>query len=389
MLLKNRFHIKFFALYIILLPIATSLSGVIGSISFLNYIAVAYILTSLYNQKFRIRFRRSARAIYVYLFYVILSVLWNAYFDFDWYIATTLINAVITVLALSDTYSFKEQKLLKRSFLLSLLVALALTAVNIDSALSFRLTIVLFSEMDPNDFACGMLIILSLLLEMLTRRDKVKTAIVALALTAGIILLSGSRGAMLMFVGVFAWWFIISFKDQKIISVIILALAIVFIALITKILPEFLKGRLDINALIRSGGSGRSKIWIRAIEKFGESNLLRKIFGYGYGGFEQAVYYIAPGHLEPYKSHNIFINSLIEGGIIGTIIMLNMFVKSYFTAKRRNNVMGKLAVLGLAIAGCTLDMQAYRIFAVVFISAIIFNNKKRKKCKKKVVIKFL
>lgn len=389
MLVKNRFHVKFFALYIILLPIATSLSGFIGSISFLNYVAIAYIGTSLINQRFRLRIRPSAKSIYAYLLYFTISMLWNFYFSFNWYIATTLVNTVIMLIALSDTYSMQELTLLKKSFLASLIVAIILTIINIESVLSYRLTIVLFSEMDPNDFACGLLIIVSLLLEMLSNREKPKTAILALGMTAIIILLSGSRGAMLMFAGIFAWWFIICFRDQKFISVIIIAVGVLFIAIISAFLPDFLQGRLSISNLIADGGSGRIKIWKSAFVKFAHSNPLRMLIGYGYGSFEQAVNYIAVGHLAPYKSHNIFINALIEGGLIGLFLMINMFFYSYKIAKRNNNIMGKLAVVGLAIAGCTLDMQAYRIFAIVFIVAIICKNKRKKKCKKKVTVKFL
>lgn len=389
MLIKNRFHIKFFALYIILLPIATSLSGMIGSISFLNYVAFAYILTALINQRFRLRIRSSAKSIYFYLLFFTISMLWNAYLTIDWYIVTTLMNSVITLIALSDTYSTEEINLLKKSFLASLIMCALLTLINIKSIFAFRLTIVLFSEMDPNDFACGLLIIVSLLLEMLSKREKPKTAILALGMTAIIILFSGSRGAMLMFAGMFAWWFIITFRNQKFTSIVIIVLGVSFFAIASAFLPAFLQGRLNLGDLVSGGGSGRLKIWQSAFVKFAESNPLRMLVGYGYGSFDKAVNYIAEGHIEPYRSHNIYVNALIEGGIVGVLLLVSMFFCSYRVAKKNNNLMGKLSIVGLAIAGISLDLQAYRIFAVVFIIAIICHNKRREKCKKKVVIKFL
>ena len=59
---------------------------------------------------------------------------------------------------------------------------------------------------------------------------------------------------------------------------------------------------------------------------------------------------------------------------MGLVLIVNMLIRSYKIAKARNNIAGMLSIVGLSIAGCTLDMQAYRIFAMVFIVAVLFEG---------------
>ena len=369
---RNRVHVNFLALYIMLLPIATSLSGLVGNISFINYVAVLYLLFASFAQGLNFNFHGRSVLIYVYYVYFMMSLLWGDQISFNWYLVTTLMNMLVTFIALSDRYSNRELTSLKKSVVVSFVILFALALMNIDSIKTYRLTIKLFSEMDPNDFACGLSLLIALVLERLANKKKVFSSIVLLLLSGMLIVFSGSRGAMLMFAGMFGVWFlVVSRKRWKgaFLAIVIMAIGLI---VLYKSLPEFLQGRLDIVGAISGGGSGRTAIWKAAFEKFSDSNLFRKFFGYGYGNFASSVNYIAPGHSSAYISHNMFINALIEGGMVGLTIMLGMFFQAFVYAIKRKNMFGYLALIGLMVSGCTLDTQAYRIFGMVFIVAFIY-----------------
>ena len=374
MLRNIRFHIRILILYIVLLPIATALAGIVGDVSLVNYVSLAYVLLTLFANGGKIRFKRSYKSIYLYFSYFALSMLWCSNISFSWYIATSLMNTAVIFFALSDNFTAYELSCIKRAFLTGFMLFLVAVIYNIDTAIKFRLTITVFSKMDPNDLACGLLIIVSILFEMISLKQHTRIAIIALFLAGLAIILSGSRGAMSMFLGVLIWWVIVANNQRNFATVLLLIAGAIFLMTIYDYLPSYLQGRMNIGAVVEDGGSGRIKIWENALRVFANSNPIRILIGYGYSSFETAVNYIAEGHSGAYQSHNIFINALIEGGIVGLVLIVNMLIRSYKIAKARNNIAGMLSIVGLSIAGCTLDMQAYRIFAMVFIVAVLFEG---------------
>ena len=369
-----RFHIRILILYVVLLPIATALAGLVGDVSFVNYISLAYVLLAIFANGGKVRFKKKFKSIYLYFGYFALSMLWCSNISFSWYIATSLMNTAIIVFALSDNFTAHELSSIKRAYMTGFMLFLVAAVFNIETALKFRLTIKVFSRMDSNDLACGLLIIISILLEMLTLKQHTRSVILALSLAGLVIILSGSRGAMLMFLGVLIWWVVVANNRRSFTTIILLIGGSILLMTIYDYLPSYIQGRLDLSTAVEDGGSGRLKIWDNALKLFVNSNPIRMLIGYGYSSFKTAVNYVAEGHSGAYESHNIFINALIEGGIIGLFLLGNMLIQSYRIAKSKGNISGMLSVVGVSIAGCTLDMQAYRIFSMVFIVAVLFER---------------
>ena len=374
---RIRFHIRILILYIVLMPIATALAGIVGDVSLVNYVSLSYVVLTIFSNKGRIFFKKSYRGVYFYFIYFFISMLWCRSLTFSWYIATSLMNTVVVILALSDNYSAYELSRIKRAFLTGFMVFIVAAAFNIDSALTFRLTIEISSRMDSNDLACGLLIIIAILLEMLSYKRNTRIVTIALIFAGLTIILSGSRGAMLMFLGMLVWWVIIANNRRGFASIFFLVMGAILFMVVYDYLPVYLQGRMDFNSIIEDGGSGRIKIWTNALKTFANSNPLRMLIGYGYSSFRDVVNYVATGHTRAYESHNIFVNALIEGGIIGFALIVYMLIQSYKLAKSKNNMAGMLSIVGLVISGCTLDMQAYRIFAMVFVVVILFEGNMR------------
>lgn len=365
-----------FALYIVFLPIAAGLSGIIGSISLLNYISLVYLglaLVRRLKEKILIFYPR-IKYVYFYFYYTLLTCLWNQHFEFDWYFTTFITTVLLFTFSTMNHYSEKELLLFKNAVLASIVVVFVVTLANIATATNYRLYITVSSTIDPNDFACGLCIMIALLMTFLLEQKR-KLVAIPLVLLFLIVIISGSRGAILMVLGMIVYWLGVSMKNKKLMTLLIaiLAFAIVYIVFEDHI-SQYLLERISIVSVINDGGSGRLNIWKAALNKFMNSNLTHMLFGYGHGGFRDAVNYVAIGHTRAYEAHNMFINALIEGGVLGLILLLLAFVQVFKYASNNRNTWGCLSIIGFFMEGLSLDAQSYRVFALAFIIAVIYKG---------------
>ena len=369
-----------FLVYILLLPVSAGLQGIIGSISLLNYPSVLMIGAGLVQiaAAGHFRFRNDTLAIHLYFIYTLLSCLWFPSFRIDYYFTTFALSAGTLIVTTQYPFTPHERDQVRKAVSASALVVFLATLLNYESVIHFRLIIVLSSYIDPNDFACGLCVILGFFLEDITRNHRKGSYFAVMGLLF-IVLLSGSRGAMIMAVGELGWWLFSNAKSKWARRTIaVLSVVLILLLILSEIyLPEFLRERMDLSSLLRDGGAGRMSIWKAALEKYADAPVLNKLFGYGHGSFRAAVNYIAPGHEDPYEAHNMFINALIEGGLTGLLLLLAGFIQTFALARRRGNLWGQLALIGFMIEGLSLDAQSFRIFGFVFAIAIVFSVKPR------------
>ncbi|MBO5480395.1 MAG: glycosyltransferase [Clostridia bacterium] len=360
--------------YILLLPVATGLSGLIGDISFLNYIAIFYIIETYINRRMRLSFKKEFTFLYAYMGYTIVSIIWSGQYEISWYITTFMLNAFIVLLAASREYSDLEKQYIRNAVYISALFVIFVALLNLSTAKNFRLVITLTSKMDPNDFGCGLCFILAYLLNDVKKHRKWFPCLCIFALLA-IILFTGSRGAMLMAAAVVFVWGLYLLKSGQWKSVLKVGIvAFIILSFVYAMLPDYLKSRLEIGALLADGGSGRGKIWEQALLTFSRSDSLHQLFGYGHGSFQTVVNYKMPsGHL--YQAHNMFINALIEGGVIGLVLLIFAFGAALCHAAKTKNLIAFLAIVGFAVEGISLDAQVYRIFPIVFLSQAFFTER--------------
>ena len=375
----NRNHVKLSSyiliIFIVLLPISTALAGIIGSISLLNYISLAYIIWSIIEIIFGryMRISKTYWAIYAYMGYTLLSCIWNIYFSFNYYFTTFATSFVLFVFLTCRTYSQKEAELLRKSFLASCIVVVGVTALNVNHTYAGRIVIRITSTMDPNDFGCGTCIIFASLLNEFSKKRGMLSAIGLICILVTVIL-TGSRGALLMCIMELIVWVSIYGKRGKRKIAILGVLAFLAVYLFVTSLSNELLSRFSVSRVLSSGGTGRRGIWIAGINKYLNSNVFHMIFGYGHGSFPRAVNYYGGSRTYPYEAHNMFVNALIEGGVLGLSFLVIAIKQCVKTAYANKNYMGVIALLGFVVTGLTLDVQSYRIFPIAFFTAVFFEN---------------
>lgn len=365
-------------IFLVLLPIATALKGIVGNSSLLNYIALAYIAVSFIEIVYGryIRISKVYWAIYAYMGYALLSCIWNRVFVFSYYFTTFALSFAILVLSTCrTTYSQREAELLRKTFLFSSAVVIVVTALNFNHTYAGRIVIRIKAKMDPNDFGCGTSIIIAALLVQFSKKRGFLPAIALIGVFLSVIL-TGSRGALLMCITeLIVWVFLLGQKGKRKIA-LMSVLVVLAVYLFQTSLSSELLSRFSVSRVLASGGTGRMAIWKAGMSKFVHSDIIHMVFGYGHGSFPKTVNYYGGARTYPYEAHNMFINAMIEGGLIGTLFLVLAIKQCVKTAYDNNNYLGVIALLGFVITGMTLDVQSYRIFPIAFFVAVFFENER-------------
>lgn len=157
-----------------------------------------------------------------------------------------------------------------------------------------------------------------------------------------------------------------------------LALAIILQA--QGALPEAVSGRLDNISYFNwndDWGNGRGRIWRFSAKIFSEENMVHKLFGVGPDGFSSYVsaYYseeeeLLWGEKLLTNAHNEWLNILINGGILGAI----SYVGIYVTAIRRclGNFRQDILLAGVAAAGVSYMCYNFFCYQQVLCTPFIF-----------------
>ena len=354
-------------IYIVLLPIATGLSGIIGNTSLLNYFAGVMIVMGIFNVRY---IHRNQFSTIIYYLLTIISLIWSVSVKINWYVLTNIVNFVLFVVLTSKDWNKEEIHFIEKCIVLSQFVIGAVIK-NISTIFTYRLSITIVSSIGVSDFACGLCLLIAYWMDKMEtgKNGLVKLwASIFVVLDFAIIVMSGSRGAIAMFA---AMAILCIFGKNKSIKfrVAVVFLTIVAYFLFTEyfinILPKSVINRLSIDAIESNAGSGRFNIWRLAFEKMTNSNPLRMLFGYGFNTFTETISYGSFGGHTDMMAHNAIIQTMVEGGVVGVACLLKMFADQIKIAWSHNTKLFQYALIGLITAALSIDMEVTRIWGMV------------------------
>jgi O-antigen ligase len=283
---------------------------------------------------------------------------------------------LVFILASTDIYNQRELNSIKMAVGLSIVVALVASIFSLLNSDSNRLEVTIFSSIDPNEFSSSLCFCCAYLLSIIFSTKKRLLTILGIACCFVLIFLTGSRGGILNICVIFFVWFLFyGGKYRFKILLVAFVFAVIIFSVLFRDLSSYMLNRFNIFASLSSdGGAGRFNIWMAALNKFNKSNLAYKFFGYGYGMFVPSVNYIAVGHTNAYMSHNMWIDCLITGGIIGVLLLFCAFLSVLYYAWKNKNCWGFLAVISFLVSGLSIDVQFYKTFSIILVIAFIFKN---------------
>lgn len=229
---------------------------------------------------------------------------------------------------------------------------------------------------DPNLLCAYFLYdIIAIIIDLLSKPGLKKSlfGIAGLIVYAYIIFSTGSRGGAIAIIGAILIAFMFyKEKGQTKVSkkVILVALLVAVVSFSLTIVSEDMLARYDISVITTSGGVHRIETWQNALNIFKNSSIGRMLVGYGAGCTSPMLRQF--GYF-PRAMHNVFIQHLLEEGIIGLIIYLS-FVFSFLIPCIRNKKFFELSVLiGMILLSLTTNIVKFKPYWNIQIF-IICNN---------------
>lgn len=202
----------------------------------------------------------------------------------------------------------------------------------------------------------------------LTRHINIQTTplerwlyIATAALGLMVLLVNASRGALLTFVISTALFVFLSGAGKSYKILFVVAMAFLAFILYNQGYFELILYRMELDSNATVGN--RSQIWKSKLEAFSQFNVFETVFGISRNG----CFSIRSGGVMM-STHNDFITALVGYGLVGLLLYVILYVKTFFKADRTK----RLSVLVLLLAMAMEAAVAEPIFRGHFMSIVFF-----------------
>ena len=286
-------------------------------------------------------------------------------------VTLTLNLALILVLGAMQSYSEKEARFLFRAMLygswLTVLLMLFFSNISHDGRLSLHLG----DRTEDQNYINGyILFAYSYHCKSAFVNQKWRHLPAALFIMV-IVLLTGSRGAFVAFVSVaFVHLVLMVFRTGKPLKYLFL---LIFIAIVTMFFFEFILTKLPADVAKRfswdfiaeNGTTGRTKIWKHLWEHFCSDDILRMLFGQGYGTSAMLNYMNK-------VAHNLYLDNLLTLGIVGLLLQLLTQVCVIYELIRQKAMVVLGTYVGLLVMCLSLSLVAYKpIWNIMLLTLVL------------------
>lgn len=371
---------KFLGFYFCSLILGVLNIGSVGSV--LKLIAFVPIVIWFFNGGFikNSPFTKSFSFFFLISFF---SSLWSINQDSSVSRLISLAGFLLLVFAISShTYSSIELQFLKVCLIWSSRITLVI-AFLFSSKYGGRLFLSGIINEDPNYLCCyfvfGIISNMEIFLSDNNWKKKILN-VIEFSMYLYIVIATGSRGGggAILFAIV---TFILFFKSRNSEIVIISMKKIVFFILfficlfiVQSWVSTEVLNRFSSEAIIESNGTGRYDIWNAAIHAFADSDLFRKMIGYGPATARDITYIFSfPSHN---VIHNIFIENLLELGLFGLISYLLYIGSFILMARKMNSIFSFSVIMGICFLSLSTSLYAFKPYwnIMLFIECLYFRQ---------------
>lgn len=349
------------SLYFLLSALDCFPIGPLGSI--LKIVALLPIVLMVFDLK-RLRLLLHPLLIVQLLFWLIatVSLFHSIYVDKTVFSVLTLTLNLVLVFALGlmEQYNKRELQMIQKSLFWSGWITVVLLLFFSDFSAGGRLTLKLGGETQDQNYINGFfLYAFSCHLDLFLRKKRIHGLPALLILV--IVLMTGSRGAILAYLGVIFAHACILFSNSahrvRIIFLMAFFVAVILILFdqILKLMPESVAVRFSWDYLEEKGTTGRGKVWMFLLDHFAHDNILRMLFGHGYGTTHLV------NQLNHNVAHNLYLDNLITIGIVGVFLQIATQGMIVWILYRRKLYALLGAYMGMIVMCMSLSLTAHKI----------------------------
>lgn len=374
--LCKRLYIALLAVYFATIPIENVLETGYGSIH--KFLGLGILALSVFLMDLRHFKLDGIKNLLVFVLLCGMSLFWTFTDTGNDYLRTVLFLAFFTVVVLQVDLNRSEFEFLRFvictvSAILSAMMVFGKKYQVVSLVDSGRYTFgINGTEVDNNNLCLSLAFSILLVVDYLVKRKgKIKLYYIVLAtLPLAAMLFTGSRGGFLGLIAGLAGYMWIQgegrIKPSTIFFSAVGAVFAYFLAI--QILPETLLSRFTLASVVKSGGTGRTTIWLNALDAFWNGNLLRMIVGYGFGSFPQFLKFFCGRYK---AAHNDFIQILIELGVCGCIYYIFCLCNALKRMKNKSNALSFAVIALLIIGGISMELFIKKMFWMgIFLSFI-------------------
>ncbi|UZT81969.1 O-antigen ligase family protein [Caproicibacterium sp. BJN0003] len=370
-------YCRWLGIYIVLLIVGAMNIGIFGSL--LKLLAIVPIgIWLLFKRSFKRN--RLLRVSGIYVLFCIASCLWSINQGVSAGRSISQINFLILLCSVSGyTYNSNEVDYLKKCLIWSSRVTAIVVLISADYY-EGRIYLKGIIQEDPNYLCAYFLFAMIFCIIVLLQENSIKVKLIStieLIVYVYIVIGTGSRGGALAIVAASIIAFLFYRDGTKLIisSLIkrILLVILVFITLtvIASYISTDILSRFSLATLSTSSGTGRYDIWESAMNAFNESSFLRQLFGYGTGSAVSITYLFPfPYHL---VFHNMFIESLLEIGVIGAVIYIVFVLSFVFEALKCKDVYCAAILIGMIVLSLSISISVFKPYWNIMIYTLVLS----------------
>ena len=377
---KNDSFVKALALYFVMLPIGTLSIGTVGSLLkiFALLPGIIWILESHATQK-------CPCVIYsaLFVFWLALSMFWTVDLAGSYQVTSSYLMFLMMLVAVA-AYEYSDQDILflKKSLIWSARLTVVCTflfAGRIDG----RLRMSGIMNEDPNYLCMYFSFGLAYCMEKVWGNNKISDrlkALVELLVYIYIIVFTGSRGGSLAIMTVLmVAYFQMERRKPNTLRIFagkcaILLMGTIGVVLLANMIPETVLQRFNPTVIGESGGVGRYQLWLDSINAFGNANVFRQLFGFGTGSILTVAREFS--FSKTAVVHNIFLQTLLEVGLIGLALFLVFVLGFWNGARKSGNIFALSVISGMIVLSLSISMYTFKPYWNIMLFILCLTRQK-------------
>lgn len=296
----------------------------------------------------------------IYIFYLSITLIISISIFDSMVRLITLVTNIGVVLFISS-YLFKQDEILKikTGFIISswIVVIIMLFFSKINTYDGRWIIVINDNVLDPNYIVGFLLFGMMYHLNSLIDKKSLFNGLLFSILFVFVVL-TGSRGGMLAITIASLSLIFHKFlmRDKKISILFKLFILIVVLTITILILKEFLPDsllkRFSFEFSSNDLGAGRLSIWSEIISSFSSKPIWRFIIGNGLDTTKIVTF-------NGVVAHNVYLDTLVENGVVGLIMLLSIYFVSLKISYRLDSVTFS-SLIGLYFMGVTLSLYSYK-----------------------------
>ncbi|MEK4228820.1 O-antigen ligase family protein [Solibacillus sp. FSL H8-0538] len=330
----------------------------------------------LYMKYMKIRLDRFLFVIILYVGMLIISMFYT--YDLEstsQRIITVGLNMAVILTLSMFHYNKSEITIIKKAMVLSGWLTLFLMLFYSNTSLmGGRITVSVNGVYQDPNYLCGFFIfpIIHYFGEFI--KKKYIFSFIKMSVFIILVLLTGSRGGLLAILGSLIFYCLIWMITKKftlssiVLIISVTSIFIIFFNTVLGFLPQTITQRFDASFTVQDGAAGRGAIWESIIYKFNDSPNFNMLFGWGAGTIRNFTYNGSVGH-------NIWIESLVEVGVIGVLVLFIFYFTFFKKALKMDEYVVSASFIGYMIMAMSMSLYSYKpIWNIILLIMILKNS---------------